>query len=147
MTRHSDLSVLVQHLVRADSAAVAFSMNPVTGRRDEVMINANYGLGESIVGGTCTPDTYVVRKSDLAPSQITIGQKERMTVRTPQGTREVGVPGLLRARRVLDDAAVAEIAHLAIDLEAAMGRPVDIECAYESDRLYLLQCRPITTLS
>lgn len=140
------IAVLVQHLVAADSAAVAFSVNPVTGDRDEVMINANYGLGESIVGGTATPDTYVVRKADLVPAARTLGSKERMTVRTPAGTRDVGVPVLLRASWVLDDAQIAEIARLAVDLEAVMGRPVDIECAYEQGRLFLLQCRPITTL-
>lgn len=147
LTQDGGIAVLVQHLVSADSAAVAFSVNPVTGCRDEVMINANYGLGESIVGGTATPDTYVVRKSDLVPTDVTIGQKQHMTVRTPQGTRDVAVPSLLRARRVLEEGAIAEVARLAVDLEAAMGRPVDIECAYESGRLYLLQCRPITTLS
>src|SRR6186713_779371 len=60
------LAVLVQRLVASDVSAVIFSANPITGSRDEIMINASWGLGESIVGGTVTPDTFVVRKSDLA---------------------------------------------------------------------------------
>jgi len=56
------IAVLVQQLIPADVSSVVFSANPVTGSRDEVMINASWGLGESIVGGTVTPDTYVVRR-------------------------------------------------------------------------------------
>ena len=140
------VGVLVQQLVDADVAAVAFSANPVTGNRDEVVINASYGLGESIVSGTVTPDTYTVRRSDLTITDLRLGEKQVMTIRAPGGTREVPVPRLLRAQRALDDTHLAEIARLAIDLEAATGAPVDVECAYRGGDLYLLQCRPITTL-
>ena len=75
-----------------------------------------------------------------------IGEKQRMTVPVPGGTREVDVPRLLRAVPVLDDAQAAAMARLACSLEDAMGWPVDIECAYREGQIYLLQCRPITTL-
>ena len=74
------LAVLVQQLVPADAAAVVFSANPVTGSRDEVVIKAGWGLGESIVSGTVTPDTYVIRKSDLAVVSRDIAEKRRMTI-------------------------------------------------------------------
>jgi len=140
------LAVLVQQLVPADTAAVVFSANPVTGRRDEVVVNAGWGLGESIVSGTVTPDTYVIRKADLAVVSRAIAEKRRMTVLAPTGTHEVPVP--LRQQRApsLDDSQVAELARLGIALESALGWPVDIECAYRGRDLYLLQCRPITTL-
>jgi pyruvate, water dikinase len=140
------LAVLVQHLVRADLAAVVFSANPLTGSRDEVVINASWGLGESIVGGTVTPDTYLVCKRDLAVADRRVADKRRMTVSVPGGTREVDVPRFLREQPVLDDGKAAAMARLAVDLEAAMGWPVDVECAFEGEQLYLLQCRPITTL-
>ena len=140
------LAVLVQQLIAADSAAVVFSANPITGRRDEVVINANWGLGESIVGGTVTPDTYVVGKADLALRSRQVAEKRRMTVPIPGGTREVDVPRLLRSQPCLDDTQAAEAADLARSLEAAMGWPVDVECAFRDGTLYLLQCRPITTL-
>lgn len=140
------LAVLVQHLVAADVAAVVFSTNPVTGRGDEVVINASWGLGESIVGGTVTPDTYVVGKADFTVRSRSIGEKQRMTVPVPGGTREVDVPRMLRAAPVLDAAQAAAMARLACSLEDTMGWPVDIECAYREGQLYLLQCRPITTL-
>jgi pyruvate,water dikinase len=140
------LAVLVQQLVASDVSAVVFSSNPVTGSRDEVMINASWGLGESIVGGTVTPDTFLVRKSDLAVLDRAIAHKQRMTVSVPGGTREVDMPRFLRSAASLNDAQVIEMAELALTLEATMQRPVDVECAYANGMLYLLQCRPITTL-
>jgi pyruvate,water dikinase len=140
------IAVLVQQLVAADVAAVVFSANPITGNRDEVMINASWGLGESIVGGTVTPDTFVVRKSDLEIVHHLIADKQRMTVSAPNGTNEVDVPRFLRNAAALSDEQVVEIAKLALTLELTMEHPVDVECAYAGGELYLLQCRPITTL-
>lgn len=142
-----DMAVLVQHLVPADVSAVVFSMNPVTKNEDEIVINASWGLGESIVGGTVTPDTYVVRKSDLAVTSREIAEKQRMTVLVPGGTNEVGVPRSLMKEPVLDDGGAADMARLAIKLEQETGWAVDIECAVAAGELYLLQCRPITALS
>ena len=140
------LAVLVQQLVAADVAAVVFSADPVTGDRDQIVINASWGLGESVVGGTVTPDTYRVRKADLTIAARQLAEKRRMTVLVPGGTREVAVPRLLRARPALGDERVVELARLGRSLEAATGGPVDLECAYAGGQLYVLQCRPITTL-
>ena len=140
------LAVLVQQLIVSDVSAVVFSANPVTGQRDEVMINASWGLGESIVGGTVTPDTFIVNKSDLTISESQIAEKQRMTVLSAGGTQEVDVPRIMRAQPSLDEAQAAEMAQLAIALEQLMGHAVDIECAFANGLLYLLQCRPITTL-
>ena len=140
------LAVLVQQLVASDVSAVVFSANPITGNRGEIVINASWGLGESIVGGTVTPDTFVVRKTDLAITGRIIVDKQRMTVAVPGGTNEVDVPRFLRDQASLNDEQVIEMAQLALTLETTMGYPVDIECAYAGGKLYLLQCRPITTL-
>jgi|SRR5688572_11201453 len=144
--KHPQLAVLVQQLIASDVSAVVFSANPVTGNRDEVLINASWGLGESIVGGTVTPDTFAVRKSDMQITQRMIADKELMTVSAPKGTHEVEVPRFLRNEASLNDEQVIEMAKLATTLETTMEHPVDIECAYASGDLYLLQCRPITTL-
>jgi pyruvate,water dikinase len=140
------IAVLVQQLVPADVAAVVFSANPITGNRDEVMINASWGLGESIVGGIVTPDMFIVRKSDLVVINRVIADKQHMTVSAPGGTHEVDVPRFLRNTSSLNDEQVIEMAKLALALELTMEHPVDAECAYAGDKLYLLQCRPITTL-
>ena len=143
---HVQIAVLVQQLVASDVSAVVFSANPITGNRDEVVINASWGLGESIVGGTVTPDTFIVRKSDLATTNRLIADKQHMTVSTPGGTHEVEVPRFLRNEVSLNDEQILEMAKLALTLETTMERPVDVECAYAGGKLYLLQCRPITTL-
>jgi pyruvate,water dikinase len=140
------LAVLIQQLVVADVSAVVFSAHPVSGSREEVVINASWGVGESLVGGTVTPDTFVVRKADLAVIHRTVADKRRMTVLAPGGTREVAVPRFLRNEASLAEEQLIEVAQLALWLEATMGYPVDIECAYASGRLALIQCRPITAL-
>ena len=141
------MAVLVQQLVKADISAVVFSANPITGSREEVVINASWGLGESIVGGTVTPDTCTVRKANLAIISRQVAEKRRMTVRAPEGTREVDVPRLLRTEPALEDEQAKDMARLAAALEKQMGWAVDLECAYQDGELYLLQCRPVTTVT
>jgi len=140
------IAVLVQQLVPSEVSAVVFSANPITGSRDEVMINASWGLGESIVGGSVTPDTFVARKRDGQVTLRDVASKRYMTVMTQSGTAEVPVPGELENACTLTDDQVRAMTELAVKLEAAAGRPVDIECAIADNQLYLLQCRPITTL-
>lgn len=140
------MGVVVQQLVPADVSAVVFSANPVTGNTNEALINANYGLGESVVSGLATPDTITVQKSDLSRQSVVIGAKEFMSVRTDSGTEEIPVPRIMQSQPALSTEQVCEIAQLAIDLERHCGWPVDVECAIHNSTLYLLQCRPITTL-
>ena len=140
------VAVLVQQLVPADVSGVVFSANPVNGRRDELVINASWGLGESIVAGRVTPDAFVVRRTDRQVTNRTVGDKARMTVRTAAGTREVDVPRLLRRQPALTDAQIAEVVDVVLGLELRMQVPVDVEVAWHGKDLYVLQCRPITTL-
>ena len=97
------IAVLVQQLVASDISAVVFSANPLTGSLDEVVINASWGLGESVVGGTVTPDTYIVSKAGLTVSSRTIAEKERMTVIVPADDEQGG--GLTRRPGDRDGAA------------------------------------------
>jgi len=140
------IAVLVQCLVEPISSAVVFSANPITGQRDEILITSAWGLGESVVGGTVTPDLFVLRRPDLGVIDRQIYSKDVMTVMAEGGTSEVAVPSPLRSQPSLTGAQVDAMGRLAVKLEAAMGWPVDVECAIAYDELYLLQCRPITTL-
>jgi len=140
------MAILVQQQIASDVSIVAFSANPVTSRRGEVVVTASWGLGESVVGGTVTPDTWIVDQGGERLRQEQIGDKRRMTVATEGGSREVDVPRVLRQVPSLAWEQVSEVARMATQLEQEAGYPVDIECAYAGDRLYLLQCRPITTL-
>ncbi|MBN2394181.1 MAG: PEP/pyruvate-binding domain-containing protein [Anaerolineae bacterium] len=150
LPEEADVAVLVQQLVVADVSAVVFSADPRTGAQERaqdcVVINATWGLGESLVGGTVTPDLYVVRKFDLEILSRHIAEKTCMTVATAEGTREVPVPGCMQREPALDTAQIKALADLARTLENSQGWPVDLECAYQKGRLYLLQCRPVTTV-
>jgi phosphoenolpyruvate synthase/pyruvate phosphate dikinase len=140
------MAVLLQQMVIADVAAFVFSANPVTHERGQLVINANWGLGASIADGTVIPDTYIVRKEDLAVVTRTIGHKQRMTVMAPAGIREVNAPRFLQVQPALNDAQIQDLCRMALTLEREMGWPVDLECAWSQGQLYLLQCRPVTAL-
>lgn len=142
----TQMAVLVQQLIPADSSAVVFSANPVTGNLDEIIINASWGLGESLVSGAVTPDTWIVRKDDLPVVEVRLADKQTMTVPTPGGIGQRPVPRWLRTQPSLTPDQCLELAQLAVHLERTMGWSVDLECAYRGGLLYLLQCRPITAL-
>lgn len=141
------MAVLLQEMVTADVAAFVFSANPITQDRGQLVINATWGLGASIADGTVTPDTYVVNKHDLSLASFQVADKQFMTVMEPDGTREVPIPRFLRVRPALTNDQIQQVCQLALMLEADMGWPVDVECAWSRDQLYLLQCRPVTALA
>jgi pyruvate,water dikinase len=140
------IAVVVQQLVPAEAAGVAFTANPVTGARDELMINAGWGLGEAIVSGRVTPDTIVIHKPDAAIASEQIADKEIMTVLTPEGTREEPVPAAKRRQAALDPAQAAELARLGVQIEQLYGQAMDIEWALRDGQIFILQARPITAL-
>ena len=121
----AEMAVVVQALVPADAAAVAFTRHPVTGRDDQLVITAVRGLGDAMVAGTVTPDTYVVDRAS----------REVMTFE----------PGEDPRGRALEPEALRALVALCLDVEAHFGQPVDIEAAIVGDAWYLLQARPITT--
>jgi pyruvate,water dikinase len=140
------IAVVVQQLVPADAAGILFTANPVTGARDQMMINAAYGLGEAIVGGQVTPDTILVAKQTGAIVSQDIAPKEVMTVRVPGGTREEPVPAEKRTQAALKPAQASELVRLGAEIEQLYGQPMDIEWAMCGRRIFILQARPITAL-
>jgi pyruvate,water dikinase len=140
------LAVVVQELVPADAAGILFTANPVTGVRDQVMINAAWGLGEAIVGGQVTPDTVVVDKASGVITKQEIAEKDVMTVRTQIGTQEQPVPAGQRTQAVLSLAQAASLARIGMQIEDLYGQPMDIEWALHDGRISIVQARPITAL-
>lgn len=141
------LAVVVQTLIPADAAGVLFTMDPLTGMRDHVRIDAAWGLGEAIVSGQVTPDQLVVTKATGAISHLTVADKEVMTIRTATGTQVAPVPSDRRACAVLTPPQVAELARLGVRIEALYGCPMDIEWAIADGQVFVLQARPITALA
>src|SRR5438067_4068792 len=140
------LAVVVQELVLADAAGILFTANPLTGERDQVMINAAWGLGEAIVGGLVTPDTMVADKASGTIAKEEITEKKSMTVRPPEGTDEEPVPVDKRTAAVLTAEQAAELARLGTRIEQLYGQPMDIEWAMKDGSFFIVQARPITTL-
>ncbi|MDN5770158.1 MAG: phosphoenolpyruvate synthase [Microlunatus sp.] len=140
------LAVVVQQLIPADSAGVLFTANPVDGDRDQIVINATWGLGEALVGGQVTPDTVVVAKPDLRIASRDTATKPVMTVRTEDGTRAQPVPRTQQDAEVVDDATALELARYGIAIEQQFGAPQDVEWAVADGTIWLLQSRPITHL-
>jgi phosphoenolpyruvate synthase/pyruvate phosphate dikinase len=119
------MAVVVQALVPAAASAVVFTRHPVTGRDDQLVLTAVRGLGDAMVSGTVTPDTYVVDRATRAVAAFEPGED-------PDGP-------------ALEPAVLAELVELSYAVEAKFGRAVDIEAAFAGGRWYLLQARPITT--
>jgi len=140
------IAVVVQQLVLAEAAGVVFTVNPVTGARDELVINAAWGLGEAIVSGRVTPDTIIVQKQTGAIASQEIASKEVMTVRLREGTREEAVPVNKRKRATLEPAQAAELARLGVKIEQLYGQAMDIEWAMCDGQIFIVQARPVTAL-
>jgi phosphohistidine swiveling domain-containing protein len=140
------LAVVVQELVDADAAGVLFTAEPVTGATDRMIVNATWGLGESLVGGQVTPDELVLDAASGAVRERRTGEKDVMTVRTPDGPAERPVPGERRRAPVLDDARAAELAALGRRIAAHYGRPMDVEWTLAGGAFAIVQARPITGL-
>ena len=143
------LSCVVQKMVNAKAAGVMFTIDPVTGNPDVVVIEGAWGLGEFVVQGTVTPDRFVVRKSDLSVVEKQVGRKEKKLVRGDGGPVEVEVEPELIEKPCLSDEQIRTLADYAIRIEKHYGTPQDIEWALDADtdELYILQARPETVWS
>lgn len=140
---HPRIAVVIQAQIASDTAGVAFSLNPLNNCYDEVVINANAGLGESVVSGAVTPDTFIVDRVQQTILSQEIGRKETAVFLQPDGgTREQ--TGENANQPCLTASQALQVATLTGAVEAAYGKPIDIEWAYADDELYLLQARPIT---
>jgi pyruvate,water dikinase len=137
------IAVVIQEQIASEIAGVGFSLNPLTNNYDEAVINSNWGLGESVVSGTVTPDSFTVDKNTMRLTHKSIGAKERSVWLTPAG----GTEEKLKWRS--EDSSLSEeqmraVTDLVIHVEDLYTRPMDIEWAFAAGRLYLLQARPIT---
>lgn len=142
-------AVLIQRMVTADVAGVAFGADPVTGRRGVAVVSAVYGLGTSLVSGECDADTFHVDR-DGNILQRAIADKRishRADADSVEGVRAVAVPDEQAKKPALSDDQVRAVADLVRQTSRFFGRPQDIEWAIEKGQLFLLQSRPITSLA
>ena len=146
-TTKISVAVVVQKMVRSEKSGIAFSVHPVTQDYNQLIIEAGFGLGEAIVSGQITPDSYVVtKKPELNILDINVNEQSRALYGKPEGGnewRDLGVQGKLQ---VLTDEEILELSKIVINIERHYGFPCDIEWAYENKKFYIVQSRPITTL-
>jgi pyruvate,water dikinase len=146
------IAVPVQKMVQSEAAGVMFTLEPVTSDQSKIIIEAVYGLGEAIVSGEVTPDLYIIDKERLAITDKKIGKQEWKLVRNPDGggkEANIQVP-LSRSsqnRQKISDEDIIHIAELGKQLEAHYQFPQDIEWAKENKKIYIVQTRPVTTIS
>jgi pyruvate,water dikinase len=142
------IGVCVLELVNARCAGVGFTCDPVSGDSSKIVIEGNWGLGESVVSGTLTPDKYIVDKNTLKVTEKTIGDKDMQVVATDKGIVEQEIPPDKKLISCLNDDELIRIAELAKALEAHFGLAQDMEWAISNDsifpdNIFLLQTRPV----
>jgi len=140
------VAVVVQKMVESEKSGIAFSVHPVTQDYNQLIIEAGLGLGEAIVSGQITPDSYVVDKQDNHIIDINVSEQKKALYRKKGGGNEWKDLGEGGGKQVLSEKEIIELADLIIKIEKHYGFPVDIEWAYEKGRFYIVQSRPITTL-
>lgn len=137
----TEMAVILQRLVPAESSGVVFTVNPASGNPDEIVLSAVYGLGEALVSGAVDADTIIVDRHSGKKKQVIVGEKHERH----DGRAVHEVPAELREKLALDDGDIERIVATARKLERVLGGPQDIEWCMARGELWLLQARPVTT--
>jgi len=143
-----DIAVVVQRMVAADKSGVMFTSHPSSGE-PKIIVEAAWGLGEAVVSGSVSPDNYVIDREADKVIEATVADKKVMMLKDEETgeTVERAVPEDKRNARVLDDDELDRLAELGERAEAHYGEPQDVEWAIVGDDVFMLQSRPITTIS
>lgn len=142
------IAVVVQKMINGQVSGVMFTNNPSTNNEDEIMIEASYGLGESIVSGSVNPDNFIIDKKDLFIKHKEIRKKTSMIIYDEHLGRCIkkNVPNGMVEEQSINDAKVIELAKYGLSIEEHYGKPMDIEFAADNGKIFILQARPVTTL-
>ena len=141
------VAVVVQQLVESETSGVAFSAHPVTRNHNHIVIDAGVGLGEAIVSGHVTPDNYVVDKRNWNIVSDAVNFQRSATVVDPKGgTKTRSLTDHEAKRQKLDNITSVELAKTVNKIATQYGFPCDVEWAEDATGIYIVQCRPITTM-
>ena len=140
------VAVVVQKMVDSEESGIAFSVHPVTQDENQIIIEAGFGLGEAIVSGSITPDSYVVDKQGFSILDINVNEQTKALYKKSKGGNEWKELGEKGKKQVLNEKEIVELSKLIIKIEKHYGFPCDIEWANEKKKFYIVQSRPITTL-
>jgi pyruvate,water dikinase len=141
------IGVVIQKMVESEKSGIAFSVHPVTQDRNQLIIEAGFGLGEAIVASRITPDSYVIEKQPKRIIDKNVQVQTKGLYRAEKGGNEWhNIPKEKGEKQILSDNEILELTELVLRIEDVFGYPVDIEWATENDDFEILQARPITTL-
>lgn len=141
------IAVVIQKMVNSEKAGVTFTINPLTNDKNEIVIEAVFGLGEGIVSGAIEPDNYIIDKQTMEVKSKRLGKKKIIFVKDYEGkTVKEELPPEKQDKQVLEKHEIAEIANYALQIEEHYKWPQDIEWAAENSRIYIVQSRPVTTI-
>ena len=140
------ISVIVQKMVQSEVSGIMFSIDPVTNRKDRIIIDAVWGLGEMIVQGSYIPDHYVVQKETFAILSKEVNDQKMQYIKKGNETKEIAVPKKDISKIKLTEDQIIFLAKIAQKLQDHYFFPQDTEWALEKDKLYIVQTRPITTI-
>lgn len=140
------VAVVIQKMVNSEKSGIAFSVHPVTEDPNQLIIEAGFGLGEAIVSGQITPDSYVVEKDKMNILDINVSEQERGMYRDDNGGNQWKDLGEKGSQQVLTGKQILELSELIMKIEKHYGFPCDIEWAMAEDEFFVTQSRPITTL-
>lgn len=141
------VAVVVQKMVQSEISGIAFSVHPVTQDRNQIIIEAGFGLGEAIVSGAVTPDSYVVEKEPRKIIDINVNVQNKALYRKDGGGNIwKDLPKEEAEKQVLSEEQILEFSEIILGIENHYNFPCDIEWAYEKGKFYIVQSRPITTL-
>jgi pyruvate,water dikinase len=141
------LAIPIQKMVQSKNSGVMFTCDPVSGEKNRIVIDAVYGLGETIVQGEVTPDHYVVDKESLKIIQKIISKQTVQLIMKNGQTKKFTVPARLQNKQKITDKEIIKIAEIGNKLHRHYFFPQDAEFAIDKDRhLYIVQTRPVTTL-
>jgi pyruvate, water dikinase len=147
MTEEPAIAVVIQEMIPSERSGIMFTVDPSTGNRDHIVIEAAFGQGEAVVSGQIEPDTYVVDKNGPRLLHVRVGEQSFKIVRGADGRdTRIELDPLEGSARVLTDTEVIELARLGAAVEAHYGSPQDTEWAMAEGRTYLVQSRPVTAL-
>ncbi len=140
------ISVIVQKMVQSEVSGIMFSIDPVTNRKDRIIIDAVWGLGEMIVQGSYIPDHYVVQKDTFAILSKEVNEQKMQYIKNGQETKEIAVPKKLQDKIKLTEEQIVTLGKISQKLQDHYYFPQDSEWALEKGKLYIVQTRPITTI-
>ncbi|USN53355.1 MAG: hypothetical protein H6760_04295 [Candidatus Nomurabacteria bacterium] len=142
------VAVVVQKMVQSEVSGTAFSVHPVTQDKNQLIIEAGFGLGEAVVSGQITPDSYVVDKRGFKLLDVNVVEQEKMLARSSKGGNSwKSLSAAKGGKQCLTKAEIISLAKLIVLIERHYGFPVDVEWAKEKKKFYVTQSRPITTLA